>query len=218
MSACTHILRSSLTCRVAPMQLLWKYAKKSVALRVRYFTTLPKGVASHTVLVQDIPGVPFGTQVQRVESVAPKFIASKARGTVNPCSWLRLWSQLCSYRNMCILGRRLGHRYIVMCWTPPFAYGVPLPCVNNLQCHSHCFSTASGSSIRTLRRPQAACLSVVQVHAGVAKSASMAERGMSTTTDKALKCAAPLSSWHPLTSPLAAATQCRGADLLRLRG
>ena len=60
-------------------QLLWTYAKKSVALRVRYFTTLPKGVASHTALVQDIPGVPFGTQVQRVESVAPKFIASKAR-------------------------------------------------------------------------------------------------------------------------------------------
>ena len=74
-----------LACRVAS-QLLWKYAKKSVALRVRYFTTLPKGVASHTVLVQDIPGVPFGTQVQRVESVAPKFIASKARLTVEPWS------------------------------------------------------------------------------------------------------------------------------------
>ena len=66
-------------CRLFGSQLLWTYAKKSVALRVRYFTTLPKGVASHTALVQDIPGVPFGTQAQRVESVAPKAIASKAR-------------------------------------------------------------------------------------------------------------------------------------------
>ena len=61
------------------LQLLWTYAKKSVALRVRYFTTLPKGVASHTALVQDIPGIPFGTQVQRAESLAPGFIAKKAR-------------------------------------------------------------------------------------------------------------------------------------------
>ena len=48
---------------------------------MRYFTTLPKGVASHTALVQDIPGIPFGTQVQRAESVAPGFIANKARQT-----------------------------------------------------------------------------------------------------------------------------------------
>ena len=59
------------------VQLLWSYAKKSVALRVRYFQTLPKGVESHTVLVQDIPGMYFGTQVQRAASVAPKFIADR---------------------------------------------------------------------------------------------------------------------------------------------
>ena len=46
---------------------------------MRYFLTLPKGAESHTVLVQDIPGVPFGTQVQRVASLAPKFIADKVR-------------------------------------------------------------------------------------------------------------------------------------------
>ena len=67
-------------------QLLWKYAKKSVALRVRYFTTLPKGEASHTALVQDIPGIPFGTQVNRVESVAPKSVAKKARPAVLACA------------------------------------------------------------------------------------------------------------------------------------
>ena len=64
------------------VQMLWSYAKKSVALRVRYFATLPKGVESHTVLVQDIPGVPFGTQVQRVTSVAPKCIADRVRQLV----------------------------------------------------------------------------------------------------------------------------------------
>ncbi len=69
------------------LQLLWKYAKKSVALRVRYFTTLPKGEASHTALVQDIPGIPFGTQVNRVESVAPKSVAKKARPAVLACAF-----------------------------------------------------------------------------------------------------------------------------------
>ena len=59
------------------VQLLWSYAKKSVALRIQYFRTLPKGVESHTVLVQDIPGVAFGTIIQRIESAAPKFIADK---------------------------------------------------------------------------------------------------------------------------------------------
>ena len=59
------------------VQLLWSYAKKSVALRVQYFLTLPKGVESHTVLVQDIPGVAFGTTIQRIESAAPKCIAQK---------------------------------------------------------------------------------------------------------------------------------------------
>ena len=58
-------------------QMLWRYAKKSVALRIRYLITLPKGSDSNTVLVQDIPGVEFGTQAVRAKSVAPAFIANK---------------------------------------------------------------------------------------------------------------------------------------------
>ena len=62
---------------VVCLQMLWRYAKKSVALRIRYLITSPKGADSNTVLVQDIPGVGFGTQAERVKSVAPKFIANK---------------------------------------------------------------------------------------------------------------------------------------------
>ena len=57
--------------------MLWRYAKKSVALRIRYLVTLPKGADSNTVLVQDIPGVAFGTQAARAKTLAPAFIADK---------------------------------------------------------------------------------------------------------------------------------------------
>jgi hypothetical protein len=57
--------------------MLWRYAKKSVALRIRYLITSPKGADSNTVLVQDIPGIGFGTQAERAKSVAPSFIANK---------------------------------------------------------------------------------------------------------------------------------------------
>ncbi len=61
------------------VQMLWRHAKMSVALRIRYLVTLPKGTDSNTVLVQDIPGIEFGTQAMRAKSVAPKFIANKVR-------------------------------------------------------------------------------------------------------------------------------------------
>lgn len=57
--------------------MLWRYAKKSVALRIRYLITSPKGADSNTVLVQDIPSIGFGTQAERATSIAPKFIANK---------------------------------------------------------------------------------------------------------------------------------------------
>ena len=39
-----------------------------VGLRIRYLTHLPMGTDSHTVLVQDIPGVDFGTKLQRADA------------------------------------------------------------------------------------------------------------------------------------------------------
>lgn len=63
------------------VQLLWMYAKKGVALRVHYFSTQTKGAESHTVLVQDIPGIAFGTKTARIKSAAPKFVADKVLHT-----------------------------------------------------------------------------------------------------------------------------------------
>lgn len=59
------------------LQMLWRYAKKSVVLRIRYLVTQPKGADSNTVLVQDIPGVAFGTQAARAKTLAPAAIANK---------------------------------------------------------------------------------------------------------------------------------------------
>lgn len=64
--------------------MLWRYAKKSVALRIRYLITSPKGADSNTILVQDIPGVGFGTQAERAKSIAPKFIADKVFACGDP--------------------------------------------------------------------------------------------------------------------------------------
>jgi hypothetical protein len=41
---------------------------ESVALRIRYLSNLPIGAESHAILVQDIPGVRFGTAFQRADA------------------------------------------------------------------------------------------------------------------------------------------------------
>lgn len=46
------------------MQLLWKHSKAMVGLRLRYLQQ-HEGVEPHTVLVQDIPGVYFGSMMHR---------------------------------------------------------------------------------------------------------------------------------------------------------
>ena len=59
-------------------QLVWRFSKEAVALRVRHLVSLPLGSDSHTVLVQDIPGIDFGTPLQRADAtllcVFPAFI------------------------------------------------------------------------------------------------------------------------------------------------
>jgi hypothetical protein len=149
---------------------------------VRYFTTLPKGVASHTVLVQDIPGVPFGTQQQRVESVAPKFIASKARRAL-------YFAELLGPINHMIIDPRLRS---LTC--DSFAsFMSPLVQISGLgTTHTVVRSGASGSSTHGKHQLKLLAVWGQQVHAGVAKSASLAEKGVNTTTDKALRCSAPL--------------------------
>jgi hypothetical protein len=66
--------------------MLWRYNKEAVALRIAFFTSARPGGEAHTVLVRDIPGLPYGTIAARIEDTVlrflPKFI--KRRIVVRP--------------------------------------------------------------------------------------------------------------------------------------
>lgn len=55
-------------------QLLWRYNKEAVALRIAFFTSARLGGVAHTVLVRDIPGLDYGTLPNRVEDTALRFL------------------------------------------------------------------------------------------------------------------------------------------------
>ncbi len=67
-------------------QLLWRYNREAVALRIAYLNSARPGGEAHTVLTTDIPGVEYGTLAHRIEGtvlrVLPQFI--KRRITVLP--------------------------------------------------------------------------------------------------------------------------------------
>lgn len=62
----------------AGAQLLWRYNREAVALRIAYLNSARPGGEAHTVLTTDIPGVEFGTLAHRIEQtvlrVLPKFL------------------------------------------------------------------------------------------------------------------------------------------------
>lgn len=66
------------------VQLLWRYNREAVALRIAYLNSARPGGEAHTVLVTDIPGVEYGTLAHRIEQtvlrVLPQFL--KRRITV----------------------------------------------------------------------------------------------------------------------------------------
>ncbi|CAL8466090.1 g5626 [Coccomyxa elongata] len=66
--------------------LLWKYSKAAVALRLR-FLQQAEGVQARTALVQDIPGVHFGTLMHRADTtvlrVLPGIIKEPLKKTVS---------------------------------------------------------------------------------------------------------------------------------------
>lgn len=68
------------------MQLLWRYNREAVALRISYLNSARPGGEAHTVLVTDIPGIEYGTLAHRIEQTVlrmlPQFI--KRRITVHP--------------------------------------------------------------------------------------------------------------------------------------
>jgi len=51
----------------ARAQLLWRYSREAVQMRLRYLQT-EQGAEAHTVLVQDIPGVSYGTPLHRLDA------------------------------------------------------------------------------------------------------------------------------------------------------
>jgi len=73
------------------LQLLWRYNKEAVALRIAFFTSARPGGAAHTVLVRDIPGLDYGTLPNRLEDTALRFLPRfiKRRLVVGPCDCSR---------------------------------------------------------------------------------------------------------------------------------
>ena len=49
------------------MQLLWRYSREAVQMRLRYLQT-EQGAEAYSVLVQDIPGVAYGTPLHRLDT------------------------------------------------------------------------------------------------------------------------------------------------------
>ena len=73
--------------RVSGLQLLWRYNKEAVALRIAFFTSARPGGVAHTVLVRDIPGLELGTLPNRIEDTALRFLPRfiKRRLVVSSC-------------------------------------------------------------------------------------------------------------------------------------
>ncbi|KAK9804434.1 hypothetical protein WJX72_012500 [[Myrmecia] bisecta] len=63
-------------------RLLWRYNVEAVALRIHYLNHVKKGAESHTVLVQDIPGVEFGTIPQRIDGTVFRFLPDRLKNPV----------------------------------------------------------------------------------------------------------------------------------------
>ncbi|BDA46964.1 CSC1-like protein At4g02900 [Coccomyxa sp. Obi] len=55
-------------------RLLWRYNREAVALRIAFFMSAESGGVAHTVLVRDVPGLPYGTVAARIEDTALRFL------------------------------------------------------------------------------------------------------------------------------------------------
>eukprot|EP00210_Caulerpa_lentillifera_P000603 g584.t1 len=65
------------------LKLLWQYHAEAVKLRIQFLATTENGAQSHTVLVRDIPGLRFGSPLDRLmRSSLFKFLPLKIRQRV----------------------------------------------------------------------------------------------------------------------------------------
>lgn len=61
-------------CHLLPVQLLWRFNNEAIHLRVQHHITAQKGMEAHTVFVRDIPGIPSGTIINRIETRALRYL------------------------------------------------------------------------------------------------------------------------------------------------
>ena len=54
-----------------PLQILWRYNMDNSLMRIIFLANSPRGGPSHTVLVTDVPGMPYGTVAWFLKPVGP---------------------------------------------------------------------------------------------------------------------------------------------------
>ncbi|KAK9864573.1 hypothetical protein WJX84_004373 [Apatococcus fuscideae] len=59
--------------------LLWRYTKQAVTLRIQHLMRSKKGAESHSILVRDIPGIEYGTMLQRVDGTLGKVVPGSVK-------------------------------------------------------------------------------------------------------------------------------------------
>ena len=65
------------------LKLLWKYHHDAMDLRIRFLATTENGAEAHTVLVTDVPGLRFGSPLDRLmRSVLFKYLPKRLRARV----------------------------------------------------------------------------------------------------------------------------------------
>lgn len=62
-------------------QLLWRYSREAVQMRLRYLQT-EQGAEVYTVLVQDIPGVQYGTPMHRLDQTLLRVLPGSLKDPV----------------------------------------------------------------------------------------------------------------------------------------
>lgn len=64
---------------VLVLQLLWRFNKEAVALRIQYLMNTKEGAESHTVLVTDIPVLEYGTIPHRIETTVFRYLPQRIK-------------------------------------------------------------------------------------------------------------------------------------------